>query len=32
MQGRSADAKKQYEKTLAVDSKAAVAANNLAWI
>jgi tetratricopeptide (TPR) repeat protein len=32
MQGRKADAEKQYQKTLSIDSKAAVAANNLAWM
>ena len=32
MQNRPGDAKKKYERALEVDSRAAVAANNLAWI
>jgi Flp pilus assembly protein TadD len=31
MQGKSADAEKQYEKALDLDPHAVVAANNLAW-
>jgi putative PEP-CTERM system TPR-repeat lipoprotein len=32
MQGKQADAQKKYEQILQIDSRAAVAANNLAWI
>src|SRR5438034_7060946 len=32
MQGRTADAQKRYESIIAHDSRAAVAANNLAWL
>jgi putative PEP-CTERM system TPR-repeat lipoprotein len=31
-QGKTADAQKKYEQVLQIDSRAAVAANNLAWI
>jgi tetratricopeptide (TPR) repeat protein len=31
-QGKTADAQKKYEQVLAIDSRAPVAANNLAWI
>jgi tetratricopeptide (TPR) repeat protein len=31
-QGKSADAEKQYEAVLGIDSRAVVASNNLAWI
>jgi tetratricopeptide (TPR) repeat protein len=32
MQNRTSEARERYERALAVDSRAAVAANNLAWI
>src|SRR5262252_4129669 len=32
MQGRTADARQTFERVMATDSRAAVAANNLAWI
>ena len=32
MQGKRAEAQKQYEKVLTIDPRAPVAANNLAWI
>jgi putative PEP-CTERM system TPR-repeat lipoprotein len=32
MEGKNAEAQKQYEKVMAIDPRAPVAANNLAWI
>jgi tetratricopeptide (TPR) repeat protein len=32
VQGKTAEARKQYEKVLTIDPRAAVAANNLAWM
>ena len=32
MEGKNAEAQKQYERVMAIEPRAAVAANNLAWI